>query len=487
MLANQGERKRLARLWSGPCGMRELLGLAVPLIISTLSMAVMQFCDRVFLTWHSTTAVAAVIQAGAIGWVLYSFPLGLTMYTTAFVAQYAGAGQGANIGRIVWQAIYLGAATIPLFLLAGWWLPGTFDAFGHSSALQVAETTYLRILCWSLGTQIVAEALTAYFAGIGRTAVLMFVNVGAAAANVGLDGLLIFGWGPIPELGIAGAAWATNIALWLKFAALAILFFGSVDRLRHGLLSGWRLSLPLTGRLLRFGSPQGLHFLLEGVAVTVFIVLMGGISDQASAATAIALSANMVVFVPVIGLGIALTTLVGREVGHRRIALAERATRMALGVGVAYSLLLAALYLFAPILFVGMHARAAPDVPAEVELARFLLRFVAAYCLFDTLQLVYQSAIKAAGDTWFVLQITVLMSALFVLAGVVGGAWTPYEAGQVQWWWWMLTAWIFSLSLIYAWRYRGGKWKTMSVIERPPEPAPPACAVPATEPAAGGR
>ncbi|MCP4463420.1 MAG: hypothetical protein GY819_11540, partial [Planctomycetaceae bacterium] len=67
--------------WGRPCGGREVIALALPLMISTLSYSLMQFCDRVFLAWHSPTALAAVMPAGVAAWTIMSFPFGVALYT----------------------------------------------------------------------------------------------------------------------------------------------------------------------------------------------------------------------------------------------------------------------------------------------------------------------------------------------------------------------------------------------------------------------
>lgn len=452
--------------WNRECGGRDVLALALPLIISTLSFALMHFCNRLFLTWHSTLSVAAVVQAGALSWVFYSFPLGLAMYTTTFVAQYHGAGQPKNIGRIVWQALWIGIACVPLFIAVGWNLPVVFAGLGHSPNMQREEQVYFHIILFSLGAATIAEALTAYFVGIGRTRVVMAVNGSASVLNALLDYLLIFGWGSIPSMGIAGAAWATTLSVWYKFLVYAVLCATTADAQAHGLWEGRAFRIGLTQRLLRFGAPQGFHFFMEGAAITLFIMLMGAVSEQASAATAIAFSANLVAFVPIMGLGTAVTTLVGREIGRGRISMAERVTRTALRLGIIYTSIFAMLYCLAPILFVGLHEALDGLVKPEVETARWMLRFVGAYCIFDAIQLLFQAALKGAGDTRFIMLTTIALSSLFVASGISGASVLSTELSKTLWWWWMLTAWIIGLSLVFGWRYWIGKWKSMSVIER---------------------
>jgi MATE family multidrug resistance protein len=458
-------RSLASRWFLGECGGNEVLRLALPLVVSTVSFALMHFCNRLFLTWYSTVSVAAVIQAGALAWVFYSFPLGLAMYTTTFVAQYHGARQYHNVGRIVWQAVWIGLACLPLFIVAGWHLPILFRWLGHSPGMLAEEYLYFRISLFGLGAGTIAEAFAAYFVGVGRTRVVMWVNGSASLLNIALDYLLIFGWGPIPEMGIAGAATATTLAVWFKLALYAAIVMTTADRRRHRLIAGWGFNRNLTGRLLRFGAPQGFHFLLEGGAITFFIMLMGGISDLASAATAIAFSANLVAFVPVMGLGSAVTTLVGREIGRQRIGLAQRATHVGLSIGIVYSAVFAFLYAAFPVLFVGMHEAMAGLVKPEVTAARWMLKFVAAYCIFDAIQLLFQAALKGAGDTRYIMLTSVVLSTLFVISGSLGARWSSTDDAEILWWWWMLTLWVIGLAAAFAWRYWMGNWQSMKVIE----------------------
>ena len=110
--------------WARPCGGRDVLRLAIPLVVSTASWTVMNFIDRMFLLWYSTDAVAAAMPAGMVHFALVCFPLGVASYVNTFVAQYHGAGRPERIGPAVWQGARVGLFCIPLFLalipLAPW-------------------------------------------------------------------------------------------------------------------------------------------------------------------------------------------------------------------------------------------------------------------------------------------------------------------------------------------------------------------------------
>jgi MATE family multidrug resistance protein len=212
---------------------------------------------------------------------------------------------------------------------------------------------------------------------------------------------------------------------------------------------------------------------LEGLAFTVFVIEIGRFGTLATAATTLAISVNVVAFVPTVGLGIAVSTLVGNYLGGGQPQLAARAAWTGLAMALAYNAVFALLYWGTPDLFLVAHQLGAPDPDFESirQLSVLLLKFVAAYCLFDAMQLTFCSAIKGAGDTRFVLVTTIVTSAAAVAVGHLG-VWL--QGWQTLWWWTVLMLWIVSLATAYGWRFWQGKWQQMRVIEPALEPDAPA-------------
>ncbi len=456
--------------WNRKCGARDVLQIAIPLVISTMSYTVMQFCDRLFLAWHNTADLAAVVPAGVLSWTIVSLPLGVAMYATTFVAQYDGAKQSHRIGAVVWQAVWIAAICTPIFILIGCLGEPLFRAFKHSDDMVWRETSYFWILSFGSGVNVANAAFGSFWTGRGITKTVMYVNLLAMMANVGLDYPLIFGCDlpfglSVPSMGIAGAAIATTISLWIAFAIFLTLFLRQYNREQFGTLRNCYFDWPLLTRLLRFGLPNGFQLVIEAGAITVFVLIIAQISDVASAATALAFSVNMFVFIPVLGLSFAITTLVGQQIGDSQPEMAARATWTGLWIGLAYTFTFACLYVLVPDYFLALHSAGAEKFEGIRELAVVLMIFVAVYCLFDTVQIMFCSAIKGAGDTMFVVLVTIITSGGFL----VGGFWMSSRLDETDdkiWaWWFCLTAWIVALSVAYLLRFLQGKWKTMKVIE----------------------
>lgn len=450
--------------WYRPCGGREVLRLTLPLVISTGSWAVMMFIDRMFLMWYSADMMAATMPAGMLYWAMISFPLGLAAYVNTFVAQYHGAQRPERIGAATWQGLRIGWYGTPLFLCAIPLAPFIFAWAGHDPMVQAYEVIYFQLLTFAAGGAVIGAGQAAFFTGRGVTRVVMLVDVAAMILNIWLNYLWIFGHGGFPAMGLEGAAYATIVSTWFKVAVFGYLMYLEPTRLTYHLVATRRFDGALFRRLIVFGGPNGLQFLVEGICFSLIVLLMGRFGTEAMTATTLAFNVNSVAFVPMLGIGIATSTLVGQQLTRGRADLASRATWTALIFALIYSLAFGLLYVFLPDLFLLGYAAGVSEQqfgPIR-DLTVILLRFVAAFCLFDAMQMVFVGAIKGAGDTWFVLVITILVSLLGVAACWYASRW------GLMGWWYAVTGWICLLGLIYMGRFLQGRWRTMRVIETDP-------------------
>jgi MATE family multidrug resistance protein len=450
--------------WRRPGGMQETLAVALPLIASTVSWTIMIFTDRVFLAWYSPEAVAAALPAGNLAFTLICFPLGIASYVNTFVAQYHGAGRPQRIGPAVWQALFIGLVTAPLLLATIPAAPKMVAAMGHDPEVARYEVEYYQAVCWGESMLVSVAALSAFFTGRGRTRTVMIVDSSAAALNVLLDYLWIFGHAGFPAMGPAGAAWATSTATWLRLAAYLFLWWRPHLRRTYGTLSGWRFDRELFGRLIWYGFPNGTQYVFEMGAFSLFLVLVGQMGKRELAASNLSFNLNSFAFMPVFGIGLAASTLVGQHLGENRPTLAERSTWSAFALGVGLMALVASLYLLVPHwLLYAYSANANPHEFAELQsLATVLLRFVAFYCLFDAMNVIFSGALKGAGDTGFVLVTTLALSLIVAAATWLGVKWFHFG---LYWCWIVVTAWVCLLGLAFVLRFLFGPWRGMRVIE----------------------
>lgn len=464
--------------WTRPCGGRDVVKLALPLVVSCGSLSLMHFVDRMFLLWYSPQAMAAAMPAGILHFTLLCFPFGMAMYVNAFVAQYQGAGRPERIGLAVWQGARIGLVAAPFFLATIPLAPIIFALVGHNPEVAALETVYYQVLTFGAGGMLISAAFSTFFTGRGATRVVMAVDCTAVTLNLVLDYAFIFGHFGLPSMGIEGAAWATVISQWFKVLVYWWLMMRPVHREEYQTVAGRRFDAELMRRILRYGGPNGLQLLVEVSGFSLFILLVGRLGEQAMIATTLAFNVNSVAFIPMLGLGIAISTMVGQQLGKNRPDMAARVTWTALRLALGYMGMMAALYLFVPDLFMLGHASGtSPELFSEVrDVTVVLLRFVAAYCLLDACLIVFVNAIKGAGDTRFILYTNLVMAPMPVLAGWWGIA--NFGWGLV-WCWGVITVWISTLGVIYTVRFLQGHWRTMRVIEAE---APPHDGAHAVEP-----
>ncbi len=457
-------RQRFTAFWLGPAGGREVLAVSYPLILSQMSFTLGAFCDRLFLTWYSQEAVAGSVTALFATWTFMGLCLGTGEYATTFVAQYYGARRHERIGPTLWQGIYFSLVSgIVIAALSPLAAP-LFAMTGHAPQVRVHEVEYARIVMLGSFPIILMATLSTFFAGRGETRVILLVNVAGALVDAVLNYAWIFGHWGFPRAGVVGAAWSTVLSQALGAGIFLALMLRAENRRRYNTLAGWRFERELFARLIRFGLPAGLQYSLEIGAFAVFMVIVGQIGTAELAASGIAFSLNMIVFMPMIGLGIGVSSIVGRYLGGNDAELAERATWSAFALSLVYMSACGALYVLAPGLLLGPYAaHAGADFARVQEIAIVLLRFVAVYSIFDMLNVVFAAGLKGAGDTRYPLGVTVVLSFVAMLVPayllcVRGGA-GVYTA------WVTASAYVVLLGLLMMRRFRAGRWKSLRVIE----------------------
>ncbi len=465
-------KEKAASFWNGPGGGREVLVVGYPLILAQMSFTVQTFVDRLFLTWYSTEAVAGAVTGIFAIWTLIALFTGTGEYLTTFIAQYHGAGRPERIGPAVWQGIYFslgaGALVAALSPLAG----PLFALAGHAPALREYEVTFARILMWGAVPTILMATLSTFFAGRGQTQAVLRVNILSTLVNVVFDYLWIFGRGGFPRWGVAGAAWSTVLAQAVGALVFLYLIFRPGFRQAYRTLSGWRFEPLLFARLIRFGLPTGLQYSLEVLAFSLFLILVGRIGTDELAASGLAFNLNMIVFMPMVGLAVGVSSLVGRYLGGERPQVSERVVRSASLLSLVYMSACGLLYVFGSGLLLAPYAAGAD--PAAFRnvgaIASLLLCFVALYSIFDMMNLIYAAGLKGAGDTVYPLVLTVTLSwgVMLVPAYVA----CVRHDGGVYVAWSFATLYVVALGLLMRRRFRAGGWKSLRVIE-PGAPMPP--------------
>ena len=451
-----------------PGGLYQMVGIAFPLVLASAGHAINLFADRVMLARYSQEAVSAAFPAGLTSFTLSCFFFGVIGYVNSFVAQYTGADAKNRVGPSVWQAVWLSILGGLLMGTGFFWGDPLFTSLGHAEIVREQEIIYFQILSLGAVIPLMQGALSAFWAGRGKTVCVMVDNLVVTGLNIPLNYILIFGCWGAPEMGIAGAAWGTILAALAGLLIFVVLFFLPGDRKEFGT---WPpvFEGSLFKRLLRFGTPNGIQLFLDLLAFNLFVILLGLVGDtdseriQIQEASTIAFSLNSISFTPMIGVGQAVSVLVGQAVGAGKIADACRAVRTGRTITGVYMLCMAVMFVFFPDPLINLFARTGdPSQMAAMDLSRIFLRFVAAFTFFDGMVIVFSSAVKGAGDTKFAMYANVgLAFLLFVVPCLVSKLLDLPATSYLL----ILDIYVTALAAVFFVRYVQGKWKKMRVIE----------------------
>ncbi len=452
--------------------MWELLRVALPLMVSAGSQSLMNAADRIILAGCSEEALAAVTPASMLHWTVICIPLGTVLYANTFLSQYEGAGRTERMMSSLWQAIWLALFTGTMLLFCIPWTRTLLAYTGHPPVVVEYEAQYFNTLCAGCPILFVSTALSCFFSGRRKTSIVMLISLVAVSLNFGMDYLLVYGIGPIPELGIRGAALATVAARCVELLIYGVLLVRECRRLSLPLWESCGVDRNLLRQFVRFGIPSGLHFFVDNSGFTAFLMLVGRLSSTALAATNLAFSVNGLIFVPLLGFGTAIQTLVGHHLGSGRTDWARRTTRNAVILGLTWTGLTGALLIAFPqqalwpfFFFADRSDGEGVDIAGLAADAHVLLNFVAVYSVFDALAVVFSSALRGAGDTLYPMLMILGCSWLVMVlpAWLIVESENPTLSGL----WLASSANIVLAGVLMLLRYWSGRWTRIHLVDVP--------------------
>ena len=435
-----------------------MLVVALPMLLSMSFDTLMTFVDRLFLAKLSPFEMNAALGGGGTQIVMTNLFVGVLSYATAMVAQRLGAKKNGECSQVIVQSMYFALICMPFIFLT---IPLGYFLFGlqHLDPLQMEpQKLYFKILIFGSPLVLARSVLANFFTGIGETKIIMKSAFVALLVNIFANYFLIFGYGPFPKLGIAGAAYGTLLGTFSSVAMMALVYFNKKNRRRFGTSKnfGWDGSTmkELCGR----GIPCGIEFFLNMFAFQSLLFLFHGMGAVSATAASIMFNWDMVAYVPLMGLEIAATSLVGRYVGAKNAAAARRSCISGLKIGWAYALTIAMLFLLLPGVLVDIFS---PDTASDVfnearPMSIFMLRVALFYIVSEVLLVIFAGALRGAGDTLWVMFTSVCMnwcvtSTLFVSAYIfhlpANYAWCAVVCGYSLW------------PFVFLWRWKTGRWR----------------------------
>jgi len=322
--------------------------LAIPMILEMAMESIFAVVDIFFVAGLGTEAVATVGLTEAVITLLYAVAIGLSMGATAMVARRIGEKDREAASLAAGQALWVGLFVSLVVGLTGiLFAPDILRLMGAEAAVIDIGVNYTRIMFGGSFSIVFLFLVNAIFRGAGDANLAMRALILANGINIALDPCLIYGWGPFPELGVTGAAVATNTGRSIGILYGLYYLCGGGGRIRLQ-LQDMALKLGLAWALVRI-SLGGVAQYLVATASWVFLVQI--VADFGSAAVAgYTISVRIILFLilPVWGLGNASATLVGQNLGAGMPERAETTVWFIARYGSVYMALTAtALWLFA--------------------------------------------------------------------------------------------------------------------------------------------
>ncbi len=316
---------------------RNIVELALPAVAENLLVSLVFFADGFLIGWlRNEHALAAVGLGGTLLHVLQGLFQALSVSATSMVAQLCGARQQDRAARVAGQATGLSLAAALAVSVLGWGLaPQYFALMGASPETARLGTLYIRLILLTSFAGYPMSVIGGVMRGAGDTRTPMYITGLMNIWNVIAAAGLIFGVGPLPALGVAGAGIATASARLLGGAlSFAVLVQGrSLIRVSPGHLVRWDGNV--VRRIVRLSLPTAGEAAIRQTGSLLFMRIVAALGDVALAAHQIAVNMESLSFMPGFGMSVAGTTLVGQSLGADKPELARKSVGRTIAFGAA--------------------------------------------------------------------------------------------------------------------------------------------------------
>jgi putative MATE family efflux protein len=434
-------------LTKGPV-LKVLIGMSIPIIITNLLQSAYQMTDTFWLGRLGAEAVAAVSLTFPVLFLGFSLAIGLSIAATVLIAQAMGRGDSERVDLLATQSyVFMGLIGIALSIVGSIFAGQLMSLIGAQGEVLALATNYLRISLVGVPFLFAFAIYQSVVRGVGDVRAPLFIVHATVLLNLVLDPLFIYGFGPVPALGVGGAAMASVVTQALSaMIGFVLLRTGSV-RLRRAYLIP---RLDIIRLLVRIGIPSSFD---SGARAFSFIIMAGivaALGTDAIAAYGIGQSILGFIIIPALGLSIGTTAMVGQTIGARMNDRAIRTIRVGVKIGFGVlSIVGLLIVLFAPSII-------AFFVPGESEvimLGTQFLRIIGFTFGLIGIQMVISGALRGAGRARAPLWITLIN--LYIIQLPLAWYLSAYTSfGPVGVWVAVAVANVFGALLALIWNVR---------------------------------
>tara|TARA_R110002072_G_scaffold162083_3_gene313902 strand:+ start:6565 stop:7974 length:1410 start_codon:yes stop_codon:yes gene_type:complete len=369
--------------------------LSIPMVLEMLMESIFALVDIAFVSRVSVNAVATIGLTESVITLIYAIAIGLSMAATAVVARRVGEKnlQGARESAV--QVILLGiTVAIITGIIGAIYSKEILGLMGGSIELIQEGHGYTRLMIGGNITILLLFLINAIFRGAGDASVAMWILVLSNGLNIILDPIFIFGWGPIPEYGVMGAAIATNIGRGTAVLFQLIILFYGWSKIKIG-ISDIVIRFKVMMNIIKV-SAGGIAQFLIGTSSWIFLMrIMSEFGSEVLAGYTIAIRVIMFSLMPSWGMSNAAATLVGQNLGANKPDRAEASVWKTGKYNAIFMFSISIIYLcFAEKIIMLFNT-----TPQVVEYGTLCLQIIAAGYVFYAYGMVLTQAFNGAGDT----------------------------------------------------------------------------------------
>jgi putative MATE family efflux protein len=375
---------------------RRVLGLALPIMGENLLQTAVGLVDTLLVSQLGDDAIAGVGVGAEITFFTFAVLSAISIGATVLVSQAIGAGDANRASRLARQAISWGLLiALPLSLLLFTFAPAIIDLFGTERDVRDLAVEYFEVIGITASVLLLSYLCGAVLRGAGDAKTPLKAATLANIVNLAASYLLISGHLGFPELGVAGSAWGATLGRAVAaFYMLRALWRGKTPVSIHG-RAGWRPHRGFGAELFRLGIPASIEQMMIQGGTTLLVVIVATLGSAALTAQQIEFTITGMVQMPVVGVAIAATALVGQSIGARNYGDAAKAAAIASRLTIYWSVGIGLVYfaLASPIV------RVFSDDAEVLELGRRVIYARAPGLAFLGLWMVTAGILRGIGDT----------------------------------------------------------------------------------------
>lgn len=435
-----------------------ILRMGLPSMIGFGLGNIYDLVDMFWLSRLGSDPVAAVTIIGPFFWVTFSANQIVGVGSVAIISRRYGEKDYAGAEQAIMETIVLKWLAAIVIGVVGFIItPLVLTLLGAAGPVLEQGIIYGRIIFVGFGFYFATYSIFTALRGIANPNQAMLLMIFANLLNMILDPFLIFGWGPFPEWGIAGAAIASFISYAITFTVGMVILCSGMANIRLRLSSITRITWANMWKILEIGAPSAIGSLSFSFARLVIMPMIAFFGMGVVAAYGMSTRVTALGIMLLVGIGLGMSALIGHNLGARKLERARKTANQAILLGMGIKALLGIItFAFAP-LIAGLFF----DDPQIVEYGAAILRVFALAMPFIALHIMIENVYTGAGENRPAMFFNIIhawtleIPAVYITTQIMG-------LNEMAVWWSITGATILS-GLAYYLYFRRGRWLHVKV------------------------